>query len=685
MNPRPRLRPDIVIVEQTFQGERSYVFKDPETQKYFRFKPLEAFIIQQFSGDATCAEIAAALAEEGFQLSAAAVTGFARKLDQMGLFERSLSEKSVMLLERLRTERRRRLKGHAYEGSILRMRWSVGDPNAFFDRWLPHLRFCFTPTFLVLSGVVFAAYGLIVVTHVGPLLAGLGGLINPTALTVGKLATIYVTMSVIVALHELGHGFTCKYYGGDVHEIGAMLLYFEPAFYCNVNDAWTFPELRHRLWVTAAGSWVQLLLASLAAGLWLVVEPGTVVGNVALVGVVIAGGMALLANANPLIPLDGYYALTDYLEVPNLRHRAFAHLTWWIKRYVLRLPIPEPPVDDRERRILLVYAVLAMLYIGALFVLVFAKVYGFLDRETGAVGVLALILAVAALLRPSIVEWAHGVAMAVRQHRTAWKEQRVVRTVGGVALGVVLLGVVVPWPVVVTGAFTVEPERSYALQAPDSAVVAQVYAGEGAVVPAGGPLVRLRSFALETERIAAQREADSLDAQLREARARNDADAMREMESRRDERRARLDAVTARLRALVLRAPVTGIVVTPRIDEHVGARVQAGDVVVRFQQADSIQVRIRLQRAGARYVRQGQRVALVSDVDRSRGLRATVTEVAARGDSTGGVDAYVLLPGGATAFHPWATGEAKVTLRWSNVFGALWWAVRKRIRNDLLL
>jgi hypothetical protein len=65
MNARPRLRPDIVIVEQTFQGERSYVFKDPATQKYYRFKPLEAFIIQQFDGEQTCAAIAAALAEQG--------------------------------------------------------------------------------------------------------------------------------------------------------------------------------------------------------------------------------------------------------------------------------------------------------------------------------------------------------------------------------------------------------------------------------------------------------------------------------------------------------------------------------------------------------------------------------------------------------------------------------------------
>ena len=107
--------------------------------------------------------------------------------------------------------------------------------------------------------------------------------------------------------------------------------------------------------------------------------------------------------------------------------------------------------------------------------------------------------------------------------------------------------------------------------------------------------------------------------------------------------------------------------------------------MVEFERTDSVRVRIRLQAAGARYVQPGQKVALLSDVDRGSGVVATVSEVAARGDSTGTVDAYVFLPGGVTAFHPWATGEAKVTIRRSNILGALWWGVRKRIRNDLFL
>jgi hypothetical protein len=107
--------------------------------------------------------------------------------------------------------------------------------------------------------------------------------------------------------------------------------------------------------------------------------------------------------------------------------------------------------------------------------------------------------------------------------------------------------------------------------------------------------------------------------------------------------------------------------------------------VVRFQRADTVHVRIRLQPAGARSVEPGQTVRLLPDVDRRADRRATVSELAARGDSTGGVEARVLLPGDAVAFRPGATGHAEVVVGRSNLLGALWWGIRKRIRGDILL
>ena len=145
----PRLRPDLAIVEQVFRGETSFVVKDPATHKYFRFRPVEVGVMRHFDGRRTPDEIAAALAEQGLKLTGRAVEGFARKLASIGLLERTLAERTTLEVERLRAERRRRRRQSLFRGELMRMRWSLGDPDQMFNRTMPALRWMFTPGFVV--------------------------------------------------------------------------------------------------------------------------------------------------------------------------------------------------------------------------------------------------------------------------------------------------------------------------------------------------------------------------------------------------------------------------------------------------------------------------------------------------------------------------------------------------------
>ena len=416
MTSRAKLRDDLVLVEQTYRGEQSYIVKDPQSRKYFRFRPVEIMVMQALDGQHTAAEASAALAEEGLKVSPAGVEKFAGKLTAMGLCERTLRERSVLLMERLRAERRRRLNRSVFKGDLMRLRWSVGDPDKLFDRWLPRLRFFFSRAFLTASVALFAIYLLVLALKWSEFSRALADLYTFNV-GAGTLAVFWLTGTVIIVIHELGHGFTCKYFGGQVHEIGAMLIYFEPAFFCNVNDAWTFPELRARLWVTAAGSWIQLVVASLGAIVWWAAAPGTVASDVAFAAVLIGGITTVFMNANPLIPLDGYYALSDYLEVPNLRQRAFAQLTWLIKTRAFRLDLPAPPADEREQRIFLIYGALATAYISLILGFFAASAYGWLSRGLGVVGVLIFLVGLIATLRDPVREWFGTAVLAVRQQR----------------------------------------------------------------------------------------------------------------------------------------------------------------------------------------------------------------------------------------------------------------------------
>lgn len=686
MSERPRLRPDLVLVEQSYRGEQSYIVKDPTSRKYFRFRPVEVAVMQSLDGQRTLAESATALAEQGLRLSAAAIGKFAEKLKAMGLVERTLRERSVLLMERLRAQRRQRLRTGPFQGELTRLRWSMGDPDHFMDRTLPYLRFFFTRGFIVFSLFVFAAYFVVLAVRWPAFTAALSDLYH-FRFSAGDLLVLYLTGCVVIAIHELGHGYTCKYFGGQVHEIGAMLLYFEPAFYCNVNDAWTFPELKARLWVTAAGSWIQMVIAGLGAIVWWAATPDTLISQIALAAVLIGGFTTVLVNVNPLIPLDGYYALSDWLEVPNLRQRAFAHLAWLVKSKVFRSDVPMPPAEEREQRIFLIYGALALVYIGSILLFIGGLVHGWLAGAFGLAGGVIFFGIIWLMARQGIREWGREAAAAWRRWRAARAEQpRRLRPVhGAAALGlVVLAGALLPRPITIVGRFTLAPATRLALVSPDTGVVTEVLAREGAPVPAGTPLVRIRSFDLERDRTAAALAADSLSLRELQARARgSEGDAAREAASRRGEE-ARAAGMGQRIESLTLRAPFPAVVLTPRPEERAGLWVSLGDTVLEVADPTSLEARVALDGAGASLVRAGQPVRMVLHVGNAETLRGTVTSVSEAAGESGAVEGRVRVAG-RPDLRAGMTGEASVTLRDSNLWGALWWGVRRRVRTDILL
>src|SRR3989441_1198786 len=643
---------------------------------------------EQFDGERTPAEVAAALAAQGPPFPVAAVESFARKLAHMDLLARSTAERSVLQMERLRAERQRRIRRTHYQGSLLRMRWSVGDPDRLFDRWTPRLRFFFSRPFLALSVALFVVYCVIAVAKWSDLSRGMAALYTPSTYTIGTVVLFWSALMVVVCVHELGQGFTCKYFGGQVHELGAMLIYFQPAFYCNVNDAWTFPDLRARLWVTAAGSWIQLVLAALAAIVWWLAQPGTLISQLALFLVVIGGVTTVVANANPLIPLDGYYALSDYLGIPNLRARALGYMAWLVKRHVLRLTVPPPPADAHERRVFATYGTLALLYSTRLLLFLVAAIFGWVGRTWGTVGTLAFAVPLWAMLRGRLRAAARAVMASLREHRTEWRSPRRRRWLAGGALPALLPRRVGPAPLTVGGAFTAAAPLELDLKAPEGGVVVQARAAEGTRVAAGAPVLVFRDPDLERRAIGVRRLADSLAALEGAARAVGRTDEARRLEAERAEQGARAASLEGRRPARTLRSPVTAVVLTPRPQELGGRRFPRGAAAVRLGTPDPAELRDVPERAGATLVRPGQPVAVIAYADVSHTLQGRVASVAAAAAGQAGdgqLEARVLVPRTAGAWRAGATGEAKITLRRSNLIGALGWAVRQRVRSDPLL
>lgn len=687
----PQLRHDLAIVEQSFRGETSFVVKDPTTRKYFRFGSVEIGVMRCFDGHRTPEEIALSLAEQGLRLSARTVEAFARKLASIGLLERTLAERTTMELERLRAERRRRRRPALFRGELLRMRWSMGDPDVAFTRVLPALRWCFTPAFIVVSALLFTAYFAILAARWSEFSSSVVRLYSLSHITAGSVVVLWLTALVVIFIHEIGHGITCKYFGGEVHEMGFMLVYFQPAFYCNVTDAWSFPELSARLWVTAAGGWIQFVVASIAAIVWSVVQPDTLASEVAIAAMIIGGATTIVTNLNPLIPLDGYFALTDWLEIPNLRQRALAYFGWHLRRNVLQLELAEPAVTEREKRTFLIYGALAVCNIAVIFGIVGSWVIGWGAAAFGAIGVLLALALIGFVARHGVAEWGRAVMLAVRSRRGkrmhTWRQRALTGAIG-VTIPVLVMAFM-PWTLTTSGPFVLAPAMTSELVAPDSGVVAAVYVREGTRVPAGAPLVRMVNRAIEGEMLSAARAVDSLSSSASRARGLDQAERAARFDDELAAARSRLVGLQSRIDALTLRARTSGVVTTAHVEALEGMRVYAGARILTLAVLDSLEARIALDRLGATRVRAGQAAHLVMLADPGHPIDAPIANVSAAGHGASGAG-----PGAIEARlpvrieGPWraaAMGEAKVELRKSTLLVALWWSIRQRIRGDLLL
>lgn len=682
----PCLRADLSITEQVYRGEASFVVKDLTAQKYFRFGSTEVRVMRCFDGRRTTSEIASFLAHEGLRISTQAIEGFARKLASAGFLERTVAERSTQQLERLRAERSKRQRPTLFRGELLRMRWSFGDPDAILTRTMPSVRWMFTRWFAVASIVLFVLYLALLGNRWTEFVAALSSTYSFQNIGLGNIVTLWIVGGFVILIHELGHGYACKHFGGEVRELGFMLIYFQPAFYCNVSDAWSFRARSARLWVTAAGGWIQFVVASVAAVVWWAAAPGTLIAEIALAAMLVGGVTTLFTNANPLLPLDGYFALSDWLEIPNLRHRAFAHFHWWVKHVVFRLDVPEPSASFRERRVFLVYGALSFVYITTLFVFLGTVALGWADRALGTLGVMLSIGTLFFLLRGRIVEWGRVAILAIRARGfrggTVWRRALVAFAV------IIAILAIVPWTLTSPGQFVIHPLSTQVVTAPDSGIVAQVFVAEGMHVSAGAPLLRLVDRALEREILAAGRAIDSLTVSESAARSAGRAGDASRLASERTSAVAALEALERRVAGFTLRAAFDGTVATARPEDLVGRRTAAGDSLLALATLDSVELRVALHGAGATRVQSGQVVHAISFADASEPWTARVSDVSFAGvsrDSSGGwIEARVRRVAGA-AWRPGTVGEASVELTRSSMLGALWWKTRQLLRTDLWL
>ncbi|MBI3886338.1 MAG: HlyD family efflux transporter periplasmic adaptor subunit [Opitutae bacterium] len=372
----PRLRDDLAFSQQTTADGPVFVVKDPCRDRFFRLPEEARFIAGQLDG-ATSLQTVCQRTEERFQtpLALDTLTAFIRHLDSAGLLAND---------DHSGRARPTRPRPRRFSGNLLYLRIRLLDPDRLLNRLAHPLRFFYTPAFLAVSAALIVAAVVTAVTNWDDVTANL-----PHLYQLANLPVILGIIFLVIAGHEFAHGLTCKHFGGEVREIGFLLLYFQPALYCNVSDAWLFPKKSQLLWVGFAGPYFELFLWALATLAWRLTDFETTVNLVAFI-IMTSSGLKTLLNFNPLIKLDGYYLLGDWLEIPNLRRRSFALIGRALKR-IGGAEITNPPVlTARERRICLLYGLVAVVPSLALLVAAFFALGNYFVAQSQPVALAAV-------------------------------------------------------------------------------------------------------------------------------------------------------------------------------------------------------------------------------------------------------------------------------------------------------
>jgi putative peptide zinc metalloprotease protein len=469
----PLLAPDLEISEQNESESRRFIAGSAAIGRYLLLGQVERQVIELINGERTpCAIVRELLQRNGSAPAEAALTRFLQKLDEVGILAGQRSERPTQAL---------------LPGNQLYFRCSLFNPDRLFGRLLPALRWIWTSWFFIFSALLIGGAGILAIVDWPEFSRYAGQNLQHHYLL------IFCVAWLVTITHEFAHGLTSKAFGGRATEIGGLLIYYcLPALFCNVSGLHLIAKRGQRLWVIAAGIYWQLLVGAFSLIAWYLLNPHTWMGRIAM-AFVLGSLLDLVFNANPLIKLDGYYFLSQWLRIPNLMDRS---RTYW--RGLLWGSEPGG-FSRRDRRILLPFGLLSFAYNLALPVAIvwYASQY-LMDRFQFAGLLLSGLVAAAYLVRPlKKILPGRGGHMEIRKFRSLRTRHFVFAAIVLVILAVLGL----PWRASVGsyGMLVAIPGREAIVRAPENASLLASNVQPGQQVARGQTLGRMGNLDLEEQ------------------------------------------------------------------------------------------------------------------------------------------------------------------------------------------
>ena len=471
-------------------------------------------------------------------------------------------EDGSKLFERDRKNTQKKVKSTLL--NIFFLRLPIFDPEPMLRRfkWVGSL--VFSKFFFVvwLAAIIVAAkYG---IENFDTLKDQAQGFLAPS-----NIGWVYVCTVLVKVLHELGHSFAVKKYGGEVHTIGIMFMMLVPLPYMDATASWSFRKKRHRAFVGAAGMLCEFFIASIAMIIWANVGGGLVKG-LAYNVLVMTSVSTVLFNINPLMRFDGYYILTDLLDMPNLQQHSVMHLKYLLERFVFRKQDSQKVAETwSEAVIYTIYGISSAVYRFFLFA-------GFIIAASQHYLILSVIMGVMLLL--SMIVMPVGKFLKYVFYSPALTRVRLrAVTVSLVFFGSLFAALFyIPVPDTFTAPGVLEAKQFEDTIVATSGRVSKVYRKSGDAVASGDTLIVLENEEIDFS--MDEKNAEIAEAMQQYYKALNETpENMLPLEKRIDVLRQELDEIKLQKDRLAIVAGMGGIWNVDNVDEYLDKWVSKGD------------------------------------------------------------------------------------------------------------
>jgi multidrug resistance efflux pump len=468
-----KLRSDLEIHSEPNSG---IILKDPISNGFYRFTPIQASVLELLNGELDLESVAQRVSQRHqTEVREEQIRDFVGKLQKLALLDHPYSWSQ---LEKARKRKRTVIQ------NLFSIKIHAFNPDRLLADLERRFRFCFTSGFAVLALTVALVAAVIGILNWESLFLSIGSIINAYSIPL-----IVIVVFAITTIHEFAHGVALKHFGGKVNEMGLMILYLIPAFYCNVTDAWMLGK-RQRIWVSLAGSYIQIFLFALAIIAWRLLAPEMLLSRVCLVTVAFTL-IQTLFNFNPLIRMDGYYVFSDLMELPNLRSKALTYIKNRAKSLITGNTFGDTQrLSLKEKRVFLYYGTASFLFTAALIGIMFERLGGWMIREYRSWGILLVSMLFLAVVPVTRKENAEESAKMLRL---------VVKRTGGTPWILIVLMLVLgvgflPWELKVSGDVTIVASNKVSVTPQVMGSLKKIYVDQGSRVQAGQVLAEMENL-----------------------------------------------------------------------------------------------------------------------------------------------------------------------------------------------